>query len=349
MLQRELYRGTVVWDRSQKIVRGGTKRQRIRPEDQWQRIEASHLRIVSEDLWQAVQTRRQKAAESFPRSRQGGEFLGRAAQIDGDSPYLLTGFTACAVCGGAIGGMTQYHGTGPVEQRKRVTFYGCITRRKRGPCICSNTVVLRQQIVDTVVLDAVGAALDSRVIEAAIDKAMTRLRVSHERHLDRRTQIERELSAVDARLGRLMEALLSGGSMETVVAQIKAEEGRKRALSAELEKLASAEQVAALDASQIKRDLGERVEDVKALLGRHTPEARQMLRKLLDGKVVMEPVVEDARRGYRLSGRLNVGRLLQGEVFRALEPTVATDGHNSPTVVAPTGFEPVFTVRHALS
>ena len=52
----------------------------------------------------------------------------------------------------------------------------------------------------------------------------------------------------------------------------------------------------------------------------------------------MEPVVKDTRRGYRLSGRLNIGRLLQGEIFRALAPAVASDGSNSPTVVAPTGF-----------
>jgi hypothetical protein len=147
--------------------------------------------------------------------------------------------------------MTQYHGTGPVERRKRVTFYGCTTHRKRGACICSNAVVLRQEIVDTVVLSNVADVLNARGIDAAIDKAIARLRASQERHLDRRTRIEQELSAVEARLGRLMEALLRGGSLETVVAQIKVEEQRKRVLRTELEGLASAARVAVLDASQI--------------------------------------------------------------------------------------------------
>lgn len=182
--------------------------------------------------------------------------------------------------------------------------------------------------------------LDARVIEAAIDKAVALLHAGHEQHRDRRTHIETELAAVEARLGCLVEAVASGGPLETVVTLIKAEEERKKALSGELERLASAERVAALDVSQIKRDLAERVRDVRALLGRHTPQARQMLRKLLEGKIVIEPVIEDERRGYRLSGRLNVGRLLEGEVFRALEPAVARDGRNSPTVVAPRGFEP---------
>jgi len=234
--------------------------------------------------------------------------------------------------------MTQYHGTGPVERRKRVTFYGCTTRRKRGACICSNAVVLRQEIVDTVVLSTVRDVLTARVIETAIEKAMARLRASQERHLDRRSQIEQELSVVETRLGRLMEALLSEGSLKTVVAQIKTEEQRKSALSTALDGLVSAARVAELDASQIKRDLAERAGNVRALLGRHTRQARQALRTVLEGKIVMEPIVEDGRRGYRLSGRLNVGRLLGGEVFRAL----GQDEQNSPTVVAPTGFEPVF-------
>src|SRR2546428_8147708 len=186
--------------------------------------------------------------------------------------------------------------------------------------------------------------LYARVDVSGSYKGQARLRASQERHLDRRTRIEQELSAVEARLGRLMEALLRGGSLETVVAQIKVEEQRKRVLRTELEGLVSAARVAVLDASQIKRDLAERACDIRALLGRHTRQARQALRTVLEGQIVMEPIVEDARRGYRLSGRLNVGRLLRGEVFRLL----GQDERNSPSVVAPTGFQPVFPHRRAL-
>jgi hypothetical protein len=104
--------------------------------------------------------------------------------------------------------------------------------------------------------------------------------------------------------------------------------------------------LAALKASPDRRA---RLADVKALLGRHTPQARQMLRKLVDGKIAVEPVIQDGRRGFRLSGRLNVGRLLKGEVYEAIEAGVATDTDNSLTVVAPTGFEPVFESRRAFA
>jgi hypothetical protein len=63
-----------------------------------------------------------------------------------------------------------------------------------------------------------------------------------------------------------------------------------------------------------------------------------MLRKLLDGKIAVEPITVDGRRGFRLSGRLNVGRLLRTEVLRAIEAATVADEANSPTVVAPTGY-----------
>ncbi len=203
-------------------------------------------------------------------------------------------------------------------------------------------MVLLAEVVDQVLLDALRDVLDDRVTEAAVDKALEKLRTGQEGHLDRRTQIERELSLIESRLGRLMEALVSGGPLETLVGQIKTEEDRKKALATELQGLAKAERVAAVDSQQIKGELRERLADVKALLGRHTPQARQMLRKLVDGKIAVEPAFQDGRRGFRISGRLNVGRLLKGEVYEAIEAGVAADTDNSLTVVAPTG-----TARHS--
>jgi hypothetical protein len=70
-----------------------------------------------------------------------------------------------------------------------------------------------------------------------------------------------------------------------------------------------------------------------------------MLRKLLDGKIAAEPVTVDGRRGFRLSGRLNVGRLLRAEVLRAIEALPAADEANSLTVVAPTGRDRTCTIQ----
>jgi hypothetical protein len=66
---------------------------------------------------------------------------------------------------------------------------------------------------------------------------------------------------------------------------------------------------------------------VTGLLERQTPQARQMLRKLLADKIELEPVGEGRGRGYRFRGALTIEKLIGGE---------ARLTHLS--VVVPTGF-----------
>jgi DNA invertase Pin-like site-specific DNA recombinase len=96
ILHRELYHGVVVWNRSQKIVRRGAKQQRRRPEAQWLRVEAPELRIVPEELWEAVH-RRLRSVGGVVRTDDGRlpAMVPRATRADGASPYLLTGFARC--------------------------------------------------------------------------------------------------------------------------------------------------------------------------------------------------------------------------------------------------------------
>ncbi|MGH7309365.1 MAG: recombinase family protein, partial [Candidatus Rokuibacteriota bacterium] len=279
MLHRELYRGVIVWNRSQKITRRGTKGQRRRPVEQWVRIEAPELRIVSDELWQAVHARLEQARELLPRSFQGGRLIGRPSYLGGESPYLLTGFTKCSICGGAIGSIPRAHGSG--DDRRKVDYYGCFTYHRRGPAICTNKTHIQQELLDNALLKALHEALDAQIFERAVDTELARLRAGQADHLDRRTQIERELSLLEARERRLVEAVKHGDAVEPLVAALKEEGERKKALARELEGLAAVGQVASFDADRIKADLRARVADVKGLLARRKPQARQMLRKVL--------------------------------------------------------------------
>src|SRR5262249_29305324 len=63
-----------------------------------------------------------------------------------------------------------------------------------------------------------------------------------------------------------------------------------RTLTAERDRLSSVLRATDVDATKIKAELLVKVQDVKALLGRHIPQARQMLRKLLADKIELEPV-----------------------------------------------------------
>jgi hypothetical protein len=65
---------------------------------------------------------------------------------------------------------------------------------------------------------------------------------------------------------------------------------------------------------------------VTALLGRHTVQARQMLRKILADKIEMQPVGSRRQRGYRFRGALTIERLIGGEAFQTSLAGVAPNG-----------------------
>ncbi len=52
--------------------------------------------------------------------------------------------------------------------------------------------------------------------------------------------------------------------------------------------------------------------DLPALFSRHIPLARQMLRKLLDGHIVCEPIMDGEKPGYRFTTTGTFDRLLTG-------------------------------------
>jgi hypothetical protein len=110
----------------------------------------------------------------------------------------------------------------------------------------------------------------------------------------------------------LVEGITRGESMDPLLAALREEEHRKKLLIVELATLAELEKVASLDAERIKRELRARAADVRALLGRRVPQARQILRKLVVGRVECEPFEDGDRRGYRVSGQSTYARLLGG-------------------------------------
>ncbi len=308
MLYRPLYRGEIVWNRSQKVMRGGTKKQQRRPEKDWLHLDAPELRIIPDDLWRAVHERLARVGNTFARAR-GGHLQGRPSRLDIDSPYLLTGMARCGVCGGTIQALTRGHGA------KRARFYGCGYNHKRGSTICPNGLQIRQDILDGAVLHAINDVLDERTIEAAVDKALERLRSGQERDLDRRGQIERELSLIEHRIQRTVDAIANAGPMEELVARLREEKARKQGLVQNLDGLGDLERIVSLDTKRLAHTLRERVADTKALLVRNIPQARQMLRKLVPDRVTLEPFEENGERGYRFTGEGTYARLFACATF----------------------------------
>jgi hypothetical protein len=83
-------------------------------------------------------------------------------------------------------------------------------------------------------------------------------------------------------------------------------------------------QIVELDKARLKRNLLDRVADAKTLLRRHTTQARQILKRLLEKPLICEVIEEGGKKGYRVTG--------QGSYLHLIPESLA-----SPFVVSPTG------------
>ena len=239
--------------------------------------------------------------------------------------FLLSGIATCVTCGGSLVAFTRdYKRAG---QRGR--FYGCNYNHKRGAKVCANRILIRQDKLDQVVLDAIAEALDERLLERAVEKAAARLARRRRAAPDRRAQLERELADVEARLQRGLDALLAGTeAADELRARLRVEKDRKAALTAELGALKGRRgDVAPFDERRLLEELRARVRDVRGLLGRDIPRTRQILRRLLVGRLECRAFDEGGRVGYRFT--------VQGS-YASLLPA----GLSAPEMVTPAGFEP---------
>lgn len=327
MLHRELYRGQIVWNQSRKRNRWGQKQQHARPEQEWLRVPAPHLQIVSDDLWAAARAHRAEVRKRYLLSTDG-RVWGRPRDLE--SKYLLAGFARCGLCRGSIIVRTYAHG------RRRAPFYACLSYHKRGSCVCQNNTVMPMDRLDDAVLDALAEdILQPEMVEAAVQRALDRLAPGARQ--EEATRLRRELAALDRTIGNLTTAIAAGGELPSLLARLQVEEAHKRELEAQL---ATAEHLAAVvDVDAIRTKLNARLIEWRTMLKQQVAQTRQMLRKLLDGPIRLTPLPDGT--SVRLEGRATYGKLLDGLIPIAsymVSPAGSVAGWTGPTCVAsPTG------------
>ena len=138
VLNNEMYVGKIVWNRQRFVKDPDTGRRQARrnPESEWVIQEAPELRIIDDELWQAV------------KARQGENRIDRSASGHADvaainyrrrPKYLFSGLTKCACCGGGYSAISA-------------TLIGCATARNKGTC--DNRVNIRRDELESRVLNA---------------------------------------------------------------------------------------------------------------------------------------------------------------------------------------------------
>jgi len=313
MLYNELYRGRLLWNRTRKAHRRGTKTQETRtPEDRIE-LELPECRIISDDLWGAAHAALDRRARVFVPQAGASSEAQPIPQLTPPSEYLLSGLARCSSCGGPIIAMSRHHG------RRRGYFYGCAHNWKRGPAICPNNLHLPQAVLDEAVLDAMVLALDAELVEAAVAQAFVRLTETAGETADRRPILEGEIAEVRRREQRLADAISQGSpgdaAPEALLNTLRTEETRRKRLEEQLAMLPQSTAVVSVDRDRVARELCTRANDMQAVLRRQGAQAREALRTLLVDRLDCTPVLIAGTRGYAFTGDGTFGGLLASSTW----------------------------------
>ncbi len=185
VLNNELYRGIIVYNRQRflKDPSTGKRVARENPESEWHRQEVPELRIVDEDLWQAVQTLR---------SARGGPHLYHQRRPQ----HLLSGLLRCAKCGGRYSVVK--------DDRMR-----CSTRQNSRACDNTRTICV-SEVEERVLLALRHHLLAPDVVAAAVESYREERRKLSEQRKKQRVGLEREAVAIDRRLANFLKMIETG-------------------------------------------------------------------------------------------------------------------------------------------
>ena len=247
-----------------------------------------------------------------------------------DSKYLLTGFAQCAICGGSLMARSRDYGS------TRKFGYLCGYHHQRGRTVCVNGLEAPMEATDHAVLASIERdLLRPEIVERAIEFAIDELRPDSDD--SRRADILAEIHRLDSELARLTAAIASGGDLPALLAAVKERQDRRERRERwerMLIELDAMSRIGRSELSCLEREIRHRLADWRAMLRREVPEARELLRNLIVGRIAFTPRPET--RVYEFSGRGSFGRVLAGTT--------------SPvSVVTPAGFEPAFPARRTLS
>jgi hypothetical protein len=213
------------------------------------------------------------------------------------SPYLLSGLAVCASCGGSLVAITRPHGTGAARQR--VAMYGCVYHQKRGRVVCKNDVVIRQDKLDAAFLEALAEAIDDRLLQQAVTKAVDRLRRCGTEATDERAALMRERDRTAAGIRNLVDAVKLGRATDTLLGELQTQEAALKALERRIAE-AGGPRVARFDDAGLVARVGVVAAEFRATIKDGGPRARRLLQRVLNGRrVPCAPFREPGRRGYR--------------------------------------------------
>jgi site-specific DNA recombinase len=286
------YTGKTVWNTRRKVRVPGTGKRvfRPRPQNEWVRAEAPHLRLVSDELASAVRRRLEVVKSMF--GREGGGLT------VGPKRYLFSGLLKCSVCGGSI---SLVSGRG----RHGADRYGCSVHHQRGDSVCENAALVRRDELEQSLLKGLAdSVLRIEVIDYAVARMEEALRKGHEKlnaELERMRQRKLQL---EAELARLVNAIAEGQPSQSFMTAIGEREKELQAITNNLLEPGPGSLRTKLE--ELRTFAVSRLTKIRELISH--PESIDLTRAVLAehfGTFTLEPTIQDGEPAYLAHGKVD--------------------------------------------
>jgi DNA invertase Pin-like site-specific DNA recombinase len=197
IINNELYRGVIVWNR-QSFVKDpdtGKRVSRPNPPELWQRADAPDLRIVDEDTWTRAAARKAGAAKAHPHHSRRPK-------------RLFSGLLRCGCCGGS------YIVSGSDSRGIRIE---CSIRRETGACDNRRTISAAE--VEERVIDGLRRhLLDGEAVRLWLDDYRAKRAANARARSKSRAAAESSLADIEARHARVLR-LYEDGMLDMATAK----------------------------------------------------------------------------------------------------------------------------------
>lgn len=287
MLRNEAYVGIVTFKKRCWVKVPGTNTRRPKKRDQSEvlRSEYPERRIITPEVWDAVQRRlaevrsrytSSKTTKSAPRAR---------------TSYPLSGLLICAACSAPMvvsGGSRAEVGGKPVGPR--TAYYRCGDSKKRG--ICKNVLSVREDVARIAIYAALRTALFTPAAVAHLRKRIAE-RLGESSRVAEAEMKERldRLARTEQRIRGLVTFIADGDHSTSVRDTLRDLEAQAVAERAAIQNIKD-RMNAPVDLPTPDRIL-ERAQDLDVVLAADPVRAREALRRMFDGGRIMLTPGED--------------------------------------------------------
>ncbi len=311
ILYNEGYLGFIIYNRVRMVKDPATGKRisRPNPPEEWLVEEAPHLRIIENDVWEAVQARKATAnAKPFRQRRK--------------PPHIFSGLIKCGKCGG---GYTAKGGG----------YLGCTRHRESG--VCNNGQTIKLETVEQRVLGGIQQRLLApELVEEALkayEEERARLR---KEALGNKKKLVRRRGAVQREIDACVRAVLDGLLSDAIKQRLPELEQELAQLDRDLAALEDDNPLVEFH-PQAAAAWKKRMEDLSGALkgiGPDKSQAREIIRDMVD-RIELHPRLARGQFDIQLFGSLpGILNIMGGENKlgpKSAVQLVAEEGLEPPT------------------